>query len=227
MFKRVLRTVLAFGLALACLGQTNVVPDPTLEPPNLYPHKQQLKAYIDSGGYFKDVAAVALSANKYLVKRIAHGAKPGKKLAVVFDIDETTLTNLPHIIDNDYGYVPRVWDAWILEAQAHAIIPVQAIYDTAVRGKVAVFFITARPESARASTEKNLREVGYDTWTGIFYKPVTDPALTTTGFKTEVRRKLTGEGYVIIINIGDQDSDLAGGYAERSYKLPNPFYLAK
>lgn len=26
-------------------------------------------------------------------------------------------------------------------------------------------------------------------------------------------------------NLGDQQSDLDGGYSERNYKLPNPFYL--
>lgn len=223
MYKRVLCAGLALALALAF----TVGPAWAVEPPNLYPHKLQLKAYIDSGGYAKDVAAVALSANKYLVKRIARGAKPGKKLAIVFDIDETTLTNLPHILANDYGYVPKIWDGWVAEGRAHAIIPVQTIYDAAVRGKIDVFFITGRKESDRPGTEKNLREVGYETWTRIYYKPVSDVTLTTTGFKTDTRRKLTQEGYVIIANIGDQNSDLVGGYAERTYKLPNPFYLTK
>jgi hypothetical protein len=27
------------------------------------------------------------------------------------------------------------------------------------------------------------------------------------------------------VNIGDQMSDLDGGFAERTYKLPNPFYF--
>jgi len=30
---------------------------------------------------------------------------------------------------------------------------------------------------------------------------------------------------VIIANIGDQDSDLDGGFAERHFKVPNPFYF--
>ena len=223
MFKRILCTVLAVGLTLAFTGNS-IRAD---EPPNLDLYKAQIRTYVSTGEYAKRVAEVALQANKYLVKRIASGAKPGKKLAVVFDIDETTLTNLPHLIANDYGYVPKVWDAWVLEGQARAIIPVQTLYDTAIRGKVDVFFITARPESARPSTEKNLREVGYDTWTKIFFKPGEDPALTTLAFKTEVRRKLTKEGYIIVVNIGDQNSDIFGGYSERSYKLPNPFYLVK
>lgn len=225
MYKRILCAALAFGLALACLGGTGSPLPQVNEPPNLYPHKLLLADYVDSGGYARDIAEVALDANKYLVKRLARPAKPGEKLAVVFDIDETTLSNLPHIRANDWGYVPRIWDNWVAEAQAHAIIPVQIIYDTAVRGKLDVFFITGRTESDRPGTERNLRDVGYDKWTRIFYKPVDDPTLTTAGFKIDVRRKLTQQGYVIVLNIGDQESDLRGGFAERTFKLPNPFYL--
>ena len=32
-------------------------------------------------------------------------------------------------------------------------------------------------------------------------------------------------GYRIIANVGDQESDLTGGGADRSFKLPNPFYF--
>lgn len=57
------------------------------------------------------------------------------------------------------------------EGRAHAIIPVQTVYDTAIRNDVAVFFITGRKESDRPGTERNLRDVGYEKWTEIFYKP--------------------------------------------------------
>jgi predicted secreted acid phosphatase len=197
------------------------------EPANLSTAKHALAAYVESGNYVKDVATVALAANKYLTARIARGAKPDQKLAVVFDIDETALTNLPHIVANDYGYVPKVWDRWVAEGQARAVIPVQTVYDTAVRAKLAVFFITSRPESVRASTEKNLREVGYDTWTRIVFKPDAGPARSVAAFKREARQQLAKEGYLIVVNIGDQDSDLSGGFAERTFKLPNPFYLTR
>jgi predicted secreted acid phosphatase len=222
MLKRVFRPLLAAGLALAFICG----PAPALEPSNLYPHKQELRAYVDSGDYVKDIATVALQANKYLVKRIARGAKPGQKLAVVFDIDETTLSNLSHILANDFGYVPKTWDGWVAQGRAPAILPVQVVYETAVRAKVDVFFITGRRESERPGTEKNLHEVGYETWTKIFYKP-NDFAETTRAFKIGMRRKLMADGYIIIANIGDQDSDLTGGYAERYFKLPNPFYITK
>jgi acid phosphatase len=51
--------------------------------------------------------------------------------------------------------------------------------------------------------------------------------VTTEQFKTETRRKLQAEGRVIIANIGDQDSDLAGGSSERTFKVPGPFYQTK
>ena len=39
------------------------------------------------------------------------------------------------------------------------------------------------------------------------------------------RRKITEHGYTILLTMGDQQSDLAGGYAERTFKLPNPVYF--
>jgi hypothetical protein len=32
------------------------------------------------------------------------------------------------------------------------------------------------------------------------------------------------QGYTVIVNVGDPMSDLEGGFAERTYKRPNPFY---
>ncbi len=223
MLKRHLQAVLATGLLLALAVSGTAATDPM----NLDPHKRELRTYIESGAYAKRIAEVALQANKYLVKRIAKGPKPGKKLAIVFDIDETTLSNLPHILAQDFGYVPKSWAAWLASGRAPAIIPVQTIYETAVRGKIDVFFITGRREEERASTERNLRDVGYETWTRIYFQPPPSDGviMTDRGFKIDTRRKLEQEGYTIVANIGDQNSDLAGGYAERFFKLPNPFYL--
>ena len=47
---------------------------------------------------------------------------------------------------------------------------------------------------------------------------------SATDFKTPVRAAIETDGYTIIANIGDQPSDLLGGFAERIFLLPNPFY---
>ena len=44
-------------------------------------------------------------------------------------------------------------------------------------------------------------------------------------YKTWVRGEIEAQGYTIIANVGDQWSDLENGYAERVFKLPNPFYM--
>jgi len=39
------------------------------------------------------------------------------------------------------------------------------------------------------------------------------------------RKQITEQGYSIVLNLGDQKGDLRGGYAEKAFKLPNPYYL--
>jgi len=90
---------------------------------------------------------------------------------------------------------------------------------------VAVFFITARPESLRKPTERNLRAAGYDVWADLVMVPGNSPRLKyAEGFKAPARKRIVEQGYTIVVNMGDQESDLAGGYAERTFKLPDPFY---
>ncbi len=194
-----------------------------IEPLNLNTAKYEVYRYVNSGTYARDLNAAALRANKYLAKRLSKPAKPGEKRAIVLDIDETTLSNLEHMKAQDFGYIPAVWQRWVASGQAKAIVPVQVGYDMAVHANIAVFFVTARKESDRPGTERNLREVGYETWTKIYFMP--DEPQPVRLYKTGIRRQLVAEGYTIIANIGDQESDLSGGYAERTFKLPNPFYI--
>ena len=50
--------------------------------------------------------------------------------------------------------------------------------------------------------------------------------MTLTEYKSAARAKIEQQGYRIILNVGDQESDLAGGHATRAFKLPNPFYYS-
>jgi acid phosphatase len=49
-------------------------------------------------------------------------------------------------------------------------------------------------------------------------------ARSAVEFKAPERKKLMDQGYTVIVNVGDPMSDLEGGFAERTYKRPNPFY---
>lgn len=42
--------------------------------------------------------------------------------------------------------------------------------------------------------------------------------------RLRLARWLQQSGYRIVVNVGDQRSDLTGGYALKTFKLPNPSY---
>jgi hypothetical protein len=45
---------------------------------------------------------------------------------------------------------------------------------------------------------------------------------TTTHYKSATRAHIESLGYDIVASFGDQFSDLAGGFADKTFKLPNP-----
>ena len=194
------------------------------EPRNLDLAKAEIRDYVTAGRYLEDIAAVAAKADAWVVQRTAARA-PGERLAVVFDLDETLLWNWPEIESLGLGYSPPVWEAWVADGKAPAIEPVRAVYRTARRLGLEVYFITGRRERQRASTEKNLRAIDCGDATALIMKP-DDAKGTSAAFKTAERARLTAKGCVVIANVGDQESDLVGGYAERTFKLPSPFYLS-
>ena len=95
-----------FALAFAGCATAPV----SREPRNLQLAKEEVRAYVADGDYARDVAAVAAEAGKWLEKRAARG---GGRLAVVFDVDETLLSNLPSMENLDFGYVPAEWKRWV------------------------------------------------------------------------------------------------------------------
>jgi predicted secreted acid phosphatase len=195
------------------------------EPLNLSQAKAAVVAYYDSGDYARDMTSVANDAAAWINTRAAARA-PGEKLAVVFDIDETVLTSYPQMLRQDFGYSEEPWSAWLEAGDAKALVPVREVYRAAKAQGIEVFFVTGRAEPGdRAATEKNLRREDMGNYARLVMKPAEAKGLKAAGWKASVRRGLTeGEGWVIVASIGDQESDLAGGFAERTFKLPNPCY---
>lgn len=147
---------------------------------------------------------------------------------MVFDVDETVLSNAPLIRRLDYAFLPGAWERWFEAAEAPAIEPIRQIFGLAGELGVASVFVTGRRDpSHRAATERNLRMCGMDGYERLVMAPASHPKGLIAEFKASARLALQREGYTIIANIGDQESDLRGGQAERSFKLPDPFYLVE
>ena len=187
--------------------------------------------YHDSGEYDRDVALVADQATAWIGARAPQASRP----AVVFDIDDTALSNWEVIRRDNFGRPvpgacdlakdgPCGWAAWDQLGVDTAILPTLAAFRAAIAAKAKVFFITGRPEDQRAATERNLRQAGYDGFERLSMVPLGAKFASAADFKTGIRAGIAAEGYTIIANVGDQPSDLLGGYAERIFLLPNPFY---
>ena len=211
-----------------------------------------LREYHDSGAYADDLGQVGDAARAYLNQRLAENSAPKRKVcrkrfrhvrgnlfrrvrkcrrkapprltgkpAIVLDIDETSLSNYDGLSASNFSASGLVAPA--VAGTGTAIDPTLALFKLAKQRNVAVFFITGRPEAVRGPTEANLRAEGYEDWDGLILKP-SGPG--TQEYKAGERKKLeTQMGYDVIVNMGDQESDLDGGFADRGFKLPNPFYF--
>ncbi len=189
---------------------------------------------VGSGGcYWEDLDAQYKRAEKALAMRVAAArAGSGEKLAVVMDIDETTLSSYCEMKREDFGYIGPMFNRWIVSPEASVAIPgALRLFNEAKAAGVAVFFITGRPghgaaTDQTAATERNLEAAGFHGWTGLALRNGAENSMATIAYKSEERQKIVGKGYSLVLSVGDQWSDLLGDpQAGTSVKLPNPFYF--
>jgi hypothetical protein len=227
-------TAAAIVTAPAAVASPPAPPSPIVPPPvqpaNIGDLKADARSYYDSGAYLTDLQQAAWPAIPWIEEVAPRVSRP----AVVFDIDETSLSNYVALEANDFGRIvsgpcdlplgPCGLQEWDLLAESTPIPPTMDVFNTAKDRGAAIFFITGRPESQRAATERNLADVGYTGYTRLIMEPTGAHYVSAADFKAPQRRAIQGEGYTVIANLGDQPSDLDGGYAERTFLLPNPFY---
>ena len=195
------------------------------EPENLGLLKERVREFMDSPEYFAEIEPVARDAVEFIAERAAQRAED-EELAIVLDIDETSLSNYPHIRKMDFAFSDDHWDAWLLEARCPPILPVLEIHRAARAHGVAVFFLSGRKEFSRKATARNLEATGFGGFEGLILK-TDDSTEATSEFKARERGKLADAGWTIIACVGDQESDLTGGNTGRTFKVPNPAYFIK
>ncbi|WNZ06874.1 HAD family acid phosphatase [Streptomyces sp. 11x1] len=160
-------------------------------------------AEVDYATWQKDVKTVIDTATPYIQQRTANSS--GQRLAIVFDIDNTTL---------ETHYTP-----WY-QLPTPALKPSLALAKYAKSRGVDVFFVTARPGIIESLTEWNLKNVGYPV-DGLYVRDLPDLFSEVSAYKTASRADIESDGYTIIANVGNNTTDLVGGHAERTYKLPD------
>lgn len=192
-------------------------------PPDLPAAKLKVVAYMEGGGYQRDLRQALKPA---LGDLAALAPETAPRTAIVLDIDDTALSTYEYQKSMGFGHYTPVWHEWLRVPHGSAIVPVLEVFRAARAKGVAVFFVSGRRAAFRAATETSLRGAGYDDWTEIMLKPDGYKDASVGPFKTECRAQIEARGYRILLNIGDQAADLQGGHAVRSVKLPNPIYVS-
>ncbi|MFJ9905890.1 HAD family acid phosphatase [Streptomyces sp. NPDC101152] len=157
---------------------------------------------VDYATWQKDCQAVMDQALPYIQQRIA-SVKPGEKQAIVLDIDNTAL-------ETDFGF----------SYPQPANKPVLNVAKYAQEHGVSLFFVTARPDIIESATEYNLQYDGYQV-SGLYVRGFLDLFKDVAAYKTAQRVDIENKGYDIIANIGNTASDLSGGHADQTFKLPD------
>ncbi|MEC3980355.1 HAD family acid phosphatase [Amycolatopsis sp. H20-H5] len=211
------------------------------EPANIGQVKNDVKAYygdyLDASGkhhysdtstFVKDSQKQVADAKRYLSKRLTDQVK---NPAIVLDVDDTSEITFGWEADNDFGFDPVKQQAAIDKGEFPANKPVLELANWAAQHGVKVYFLTGRNELQGPQSLKNLANEGYPAPAGAFFKPKTTApdylpcglTCNTVQYKSGTRAHIAKTA-TIVLNLGDQFSDLEGGYAERPVKLPNPMY---
>jgi predicted secreted acid phosphatase len=164
--------------------------------------------------------------------------RTGKTPAIVLDTDDTMLMTY----DYEVGQMKFVFDPKLndqdIQGQVFTATPAMVSFENYARSLgFAVIGITGRSDAQKAASIQNVAKVGYTGFTADNYytkwptgaQPsyitCATATCTTVEYKALTRKHLEKDlGYDIALNVGDQWSDLQGGYADRAQKLPNPTY---
>lgn len=183
--------------------------------------RQIYEHYCSSGEYLHDLTT-AVARLRTLMDDEQPLCAP-EKGAVVFDIDETILFNARFHQHNCYEDAAqrRHYQEVLASLDLAPPVPgmvsiVRACKDKGLR----VFLLTGRSYQLRDVTIRNLEQYNV-TYDRLYFYPNT-LCTCVCKFKSAIRQGITRE-YNLHWCVGDQFSDLVGGYSRSYYRLPS-FY---
>ncbi|MDR3646489.1 MAG: HAD family acid phosphatase [Candidatus Babeliales bacterium] len=190
----------------------------------------RLIKYYEGGQYTKEVSTICIDA---LAK--FSGNTSTEDSAIIFDIDETALTEYFVYKNWDFEWERSQMFEMRKQGKSEAIPGVLNLYKELKKLGYKIIFITARRESLNRVTSDNLRNEGYedvgvkdgdwvlclpDNYHGV--KDAEGKPLDTQW--KAMTRALLSKVYTIAGSISDSASDFKGGNAGECIKLPNYLY---
>ena len=188
-----------------------------------------------SGGYTADIRGTVAQARAFLDDWLDERCGPKADVAtvqrcramVVSDIDDTIVSWYPYYSSpaQNWAYASDTWGAWEAACTAPPIRQTVALLHYAQRRGVALALITGRKTPERAVTAACLERIGITGYRYLILRTPSEVDLTAAVYKAQRRQILERAGWDIALSIGDQVSDMTGGYADHGFLLPNPLYF--
>ena len=217
--------------------------------PNIDSVKKTIAAYYGDPGtgianktsspYITETTGIVAKMSAELDSLKQKSVDAGHKPAIVLDTDDTMLETYDREVSvMHFNFDPAQNNQDVLNKVFPAVPGMAAFENLALSKGIAVFGITGRSDAQKAASIENVTGQGFTGFTpdnyftkwptGAIPSYVTcanTAACTTVEYKASTRRHIEKDlGYDIVLNVGDQYSDLQGGWADNAQKLPNPTY---
>ena len=186
---------------------------------NLDHAKKLVRDYYENGEYDNDCERILNEAERKIGKIPLQ-----ENSTVVFDIDDTVLSNYEYTKQLGFGYNHTTYQEWVSQCKFKAIPKVKSFYEWLISKKIKVVFLTGRNSETYSGTKQNLFNEGFNKYDTLIVRNEKERNMSAVVYKSAKREELTKRGYKIIASIGDQASDLEGNYVGIKIKLPNYLY---
>jgi predicted secreted acid phosphatase len=211
---------ISLGLMAVAVSAVPLAATATAEEPAAPAPADQVVQYYESGEFNTDLKKVTDSATKSLKSQLK---KKPKKPAIVFDIDDTLESTYECAKKSNFDRT----QIGICQAnnEQTPIAPVWKLLKLAQKNKVAIVVITGRPQGIEPGTRQKLKADGLKGKYTLVMRPNGEFGKPARPYKTAARKAIAKKGYKILVNIGDQRSDLDGNPSGKKFKVPNPMYF--
>ncbi|KRG79316.1 acid phosphatase [Stenotrophomonas ginsengisoli] len=193
-----------------------------------------------------DVALADTAWTALLPGEGAELQKPTLPPAVIVDIDETMLDNAAYqarLVVDGKSYGNDSWAAWVAERRATPVPGALEFAKAAAAKGVTIVYISNRTHDMMADTVANLRHYGFPVDEANYYGlGVEVPGCTPHGSEKGCRRIAAASKYRVLLQVGDQITDMAqvtsnsraerdalfndhkAWFGQRWFVLPGPTY---
>lgn len=170
----------------------------------------------------KALRVQAYNIAKENIDQLTEENKMPKNPAVIMDIDETVLDNIPagaYQITSNHGYNDEDFKEWTKSTKCNEIQGAVDFIQYAQKNGVKVFLISNRTEEEKAATMKNLKDLGVNIDENhVILKD-------KTSNKQERFNSVTTD-HTVIMYIGDNASDFGGAYYKKSNEERSQLVMA-